>query len=87
MRKQKEALAALAALENFEVETMKIIFYTTHCPKCKVVESKLKQKSVKYEECTDINIMQSKGLTFAPALEVDGVIYNFVEAVKFINTL
>ncbi len=66
---------------------MKIILYTTHCPKCRVVESKLKQKNVKYEECADIKIMQDKGLTFAPALEVDGNLYDFAEAVKFINTL
>lgn len=66
---------------------MEIIFYTTHCPKCKVIESKLKQKNVKYEECSDVNVMQEKGLTFAPALEVDGTLYNFADAVKFINNL
>lgn len=66
---------------------MEIILYTTHCPKCKVVETKLKQKNIKYEECADIKIMQDKGLTFAPVLEVDGNLYDFAEAVKFINTL
>ena len=66
---------------------MEIILYTTHCPKCKVVETKLKQKNIKYEECADIKIMQDKGLTFAPVLEVDGNLYDFAEAVKFINNL
>lgn len=66
---------------------MKVILYTTHCPKCKVVESKLKQKNIEYEECEDIGAMQDKGLTFAPALEVDDNLYNFTEAIKFINTL
>ena len=66
---------------------MKIILYTTHCPKCRVVESKLKQKNIKYEECADVKTMQDKGLTFAPVLEVDGNLYDFTEAVKFINTL
>ena len=64
---------------------MKVILYTTHCPKCKVLEAKLKQKGIEYEENTDIDLMQEKGFASAPNLEVDGVVYGFAAAVKWIN--
>ena len=66
---------------------MKVVFYTIDCPKCRVLESKLKAKKVNFEECRDIEIMQEKGFENAPMLEVDGVVMNFGEAVRWINNL
>lgn len=66
---------------------MKVVFYTIDCPKCRVLESKLKAKKVAFEECRDIEIMQEKGFESAPMLEVDGVVMNFGEAVRWINNL
>ena len=66
---------------------MKIVFYTIDCPKCRVLESKLKAKKVVFEECRDIEIMQEKGFENAPMLEVDGTAMGFGEAVKWINNL
>ena len=66
---------------------MKITFYTTDCPKCEMLKSKLDAKNISYEICKDIDVMTSKGLKSAPALEVDNTIYNFKEAIKFINSL
>ena len=63
-----------------------IVLYTTHCPQCIVLEKKLKAKNIQYTEVTDIDIMQSKNITFAPALEVDGEVLNFVKANKYINS-
>jgi glutaredoxin len=63
----------------------KVILYSTHCPRCIVVETKLKQKNINYEEINDIKIMESKGFDMAPQLEVDGVVMNFKEAVKWIG--
>ena len=40
---------------------MKVILYTTHCPKCKVLTTKLKAKGVDYEEVTDVDVMRDKG--------------------------
>ena len=37
---------------------MNITLYTTHCPRCVVLESKLKQKDIKYTSCEDIDIMR-----------------------------
>ena len=66
---------------------MKVVFYTIDCPKCHVLESKMKAKNVAFEECRDVEIMQEKGFKSAPMLEVDGVVMNFGEAVKWINNL
>ena len=63
----------------------KIILYTTHCPKCRVLESKLKAKNIQYLEVTDEEIMQAKNIEFVPMLEVDGVLMSFTTANSFIN--
>lgn len=63
-----------------------VILYSTHCPKCKVLEKKLQDKKIEYEEINDIDIMQAKGFMAAPVLEVDGKIMMFKDAVDWINS-
>lgn len=62
-----------------------ITLYTTHCPKCKIVEMKLKSKSIEYEECDNIEIMLQKGFKQAPMLDVDGQLFDFSAAINYIN--
>lgn len=62
-----------------------IKMYSTHCPKCKILETKLKQKNIEYEECTDINEMLSKGIETVPVLEVDGQMLDFGKAIRWVN--
>lgn len=64
---------------------MKVILYSTHCPKCKVLEMKLKQNNIDFEEINDVNLMVEKGFKSAPVLEVDGVTYGFTEAIAWIK--
>lgn len=64
---------------------MVITLYSTGCPKCHVLEAKLKQKNINYDLCTDVDVMQSKGMMSAPALEVDGNLMDFGSAVKWVN--
>ena len=64
---------------------MKVVLYTTHCPKCVILESKLKQKDIKYTSCEDINIMSEKGFMQAPMLEVDNKVMDFKTANNWIN--
>lgn len=64
---------------------MEVILYTTFCPKCRVLETKLKQKGIKYKEITDIDIMTEKGFMSVPMLEVDNFVMNFTEANTWIN--
>ena len=63
----------------------KVILYEHGCPRCKVLKTKLDQKGIQYENISDINVMTAKGFTEAPKLEVDGVVMDFKEAVKWIG--
>ena len=64
-----------------------IIFYSTHCPRCRVLEMKLKQKNIQYQTNTNVDEMLDKGIKEAPMLEVNGQLLNFAAAVKWINGL
>lgn len=65
---------------------MEIVLYSTHCPRCSVLEKKLKKKQLHYTEITDVNEMTKIGLKSAPALQVDGgKLMNFQEANNWIN--
>ena len=64
---------------------MKVLLYSTHCPRCNVLKKKLQQKNIQFEEINDIEIMMEKGYMSAPMLEVDGVSMNFKEASDWVN--
>ena len=63
----------------------KITLYTTHCPKCVVLEKKLNQKQIEFDICDDIEIMEQKGFMTAPMLEVNNDIMDFGKAVEWTN--
>ena len=58
---------------------MGIVLYSTGCPKCRVLETKLKAKGIGYAEINDVDVMEAKGIMNLPMLEVDGEILNFSE--------
>ena len=62
-----------------------ITLYSTHCPKCVVLEKKLQSKEIEFTLVEDQDEMIKKGFMSAPMLEVDGKIMDFVEANKWIN--
>lgn len=64
---------------------MEALFYSTNCPKCKVLAKKMEQKGIKYKEINDVNVMLTKGIKAAPALEIDGEILDFGESIKWVN--
>jgi glutaredoxin len=64
---------------------MTVTLYTTHCPQCKVIETKLAKAGITYEECSDINIMTQKGFVSVPVLEVDGQVMNFMQANQWLK--
>lgn len=63
----------------------KIILYTTHCPRCSILEKKMTAANIKYEVEDNVDKMIAKGFTSAPMLEVDDKILNFSEAVKWLK--
>ena len=66
---------------------MKIFLYSTGCPKCKILETKLAQKNVDYEMIDDVDIMINKGFQSLPVLEVDSKLMEFGDAVRWVNAL
>jgi glutaredoxin len=65
--------------------TLNITLYTTHCPKCEILQEKLHEKNIKYDICTDKKLMISKGFLSAPMLEVDNKAMTFLEATNWIK--
>ena len=64
----------------------KVILFSTHCPRCKVLTLKLQQKGVEYEEVNDMEQMKAKGFQEVPKLELeDGTVLGFKEAVDWIR--
>lgn len=66
---------------------MDIIFYSTDCPKCKILKKKLDSKNLTYSLVDDVDVMLDLGLMSAPALSVDGKLMDFSNAINFINSL
>lgn len=66
------------------VKEEKIILYSTHCPKCTILEKKLKDKGVTYDEVNDVDYMVKLGFTEVPMLAINDRIMGFNEAVKWI---
>lgn len=62
-----------------------MLLYTTHCPKCHVLSSKLDNAAMSYDVCDDVEVMRQKGITSVPMLEVDGELLTFKEAEDWIN--
>lgn len=64
--------------------------YSTNCPKCNVIEKKLRNKNIEFEKITDFdhNKMREKGFSFAPILEIDdGVLLDYSDANNYINAI
>lgn len=62
-----------------------VIFYSTHCPKCKALEMLLKKYNIQYVENNDVQEMLDLGLASAPALKVGDLILDFSQAAKWIK--
>lgn len=64
---------------------MDIVLYSTHCPRCTVLEKKLEAKGIKFEVETSVDDMLALGITQVPMLRVDDKLLNFAEANTWVN--
>lgn len=62
-----------------------IILYSTHCPKCKILEKKLNDKHIEYVEVNDIDTMTELGFIEVPMLKINESILGFQDAIKWVN--
>ena len=66
---------------------MDVVFYSTDCPKCKVLKAKLDSKSIDYTVFNDIDRMVEMGITTVPNLMVNGKLMNFKESIEWLNSI
>lgn len=64
---------------------MRIILYSTGCPKCRVLHNKLMDKHIEFVENNSVEDMTELGITQVPVLCVDGNLFEFKDAVAWIN--
>ena len=62
-----------------------VTLYSTHCPRCRVLEFKLTQKNIEFNVIADIDKMESLGIQSVPILEVDDKLLNFTDAITWVN--
>ena len=63
-----------------------IKLYSTHCPQCRALEIKLDKANIEYEVCDDVEFMKKMGFQAAPILETPDGVFNFSQAVKWVNS-
>ena len=63
----------------------KTILYSTGCPKCKVLKSKLDAKGIQYEEVNDIDTMLALHIDAVPVLYHNDNRMEFKEAIDWVN--
>ena len=64
---------------------MNVVLYSTGCPKCRVLESKLEDADIAYTVVNDIKEIEKLGVLSVPILQVDGKIMQFKEANDWLN--
>lgn len=64
---------------------MKVTIYTTNCPQCKALEAMLTRNKISFNKCEDIGVMLEMGMQSSPFLDVDGVLMNYGQAIKWIK--
>lgn len=63
-----------------------IKLYSTHCPQCNALETKLQRAGIEYEICDDREVMLARGFKTAPILETEEGVMNFSQAIKWVNS-
>mgnify|MGYP000092228102 CR=1 FL=1 len=62
-----------------------IILYSNGCPKCRVLETKLGAKNIKFEKSDNFDKLLEQGKQSLPVLEVDGSLLDFPTANSWVN--
>lgn len=62
-----------------------IKLYSIGCPKCIILEKKLKQKNIQFEITSDTKKIIEIGFTQVPVLEVNGDFMDFKQSNDWIN--
>lgn len=63
-----------------------VTLFTTHCPKCEVLASKLKTRNIPYTIVDNTDELIALGFTQSPMLKVSDQTFGFVDAIKWVNS-
>lgn len=63
-----------------------ITLFSTHCPKCLVLDKKLKEKGITFNVITDTDTIIETGFRTVPLLKVGDKIMEFSEAIQWVKT-
>ncbi len=63
-----------------------VVLYSTGCPKCKVLEAKLKNHKIFYRLITDKNEMVKNGFQSVPVLKVNDKFFDFCDAINLVKS-
>lgn len=65
-----------------------VTFYTSHCPKCKVLKKLMDDKKIEYNEIDNpdiyVEIGEKNNITSMPFAEIDGKVVNTKELQNYI---
>lgn len=64
---------------------MMVVLYTTGCPRCRVLKTKLDQKGIEYTENNSVDAMVSMGINEVPVLKIGDKLLGFSEAIEWVN--
>lgn len=64
---------------------MRIILYSTGCPRCKVLKKKLAEKNINYSEINSVDDMIALGIKEVPVLSVNEKLMDFKQAIDWVN--
>ena len=64
---------------------MEITMYSTGCPNCKRLESRLKAANLTYNICNDLNKLKELNFSNIPMLDIDGTLFGYRPAINWIN--
>ena len=60
--------------------------FTTHCPKCRMLEKKMQQMGIEYTESENLDELVRAGYSSAPMIKTDdGKYLNFKEAWNWVS--
>lgn len=64
-----------------------VVLYSTHCPKCMVLQNKLEDKKIEYQLEESVDELIKLGFSQAPILKVGDQYLEFSEANQWINNM
>ena len=64
---------------------MTITLYSTGCPKCQILEKRLKKNNLDFIISNDVDILIEKGFQSAPVMAVGKLFYDYTSAMNLLK--